>query len=120
MTINEQTRALVQALKDSPEYESFKQKQDKLKEDDTAKKMVADLRKIQWKIEKQKISGLEIPREDDEQLTRLMEVINLNTVVKEYLEVEYKFSVILNDIQKIIGEAMQEIFTPELWALDDN
>ena len=119
MTIHDHAHALVKALKDSPEFENFKQKQAKLQDDSTARKMVADLRKVQWKIERQRITGLEIAHEDDEQLTRLMEVINLNIIVKEYLEVEYKFSIILNDVQKIIGEAMQEIFTPELWELEE-
>lgn len=115
MNIYDCAHALVKAIKSSPEYKNFKAAQEKLQEDSGAKKMVGDLRKIQWNIQKQKISGIEIAPEQEEQLSRLLEVVNLNLVVKEYLEAEYKFSIILTDIQKIIGEAMQDILSPEIW-----
>jgi cell fate (sporulation/competence/biofilm development) regulator YlbF (YheA/YmcA/DUF963 family) len=119
MNILDHAHALVKALKVSPEYREFKRRQEKLQKDKDAKQMLVDLRKVQWKIEKQKISGQQPTPEDDEQLNRIMGVVSSNDTVKEYLEGEYKFSVILNDIQKILGEAMQEIFTPELWENDE-
>lgn len=115
MNIYDCAHALVKAIKSSPEYKNFKTAQEKLQEDSDAKKMVGDLRKIQWNMQKQKISGIEIAPEQEEQLSRLLEVVNLNLVVKEYLEAEYKFSIILTDIQKIIGEAMQDILSSEIW-----
>jgi cell fate (sporulation/competence/biofilm development) regulator YlbF (YheA/YmcA/DUF963 family) len=120
MNIYDCTHALVEAIKSSSEYENFKAVQKKLQEDSSAKKMLTDLRQAQWNLQKQKISGIEVASEQEERLSRLLEVVNLNFVVKEYLEAEYKFSIILNDIQKIIGEAMQEIIPPEIWDQDEN
>jgi cell fate (sporulation/competence/biofilm development) regulator YlbF (YheA/YmcA/DUF963 family) len=120
MTIRDHANALVKALKASPEYKEFKKKQDKLQKDKDARQMLSDLRKTQWKIEKQKISGQQPTPKDDEQLNIIMEAVSGNAIVKDYLEGEYKFSVILNDIQKILGEAMQEFFTPEMWENDED
>ena len=94
--------------------------QDKLQTDSIAKKMLADLRKTQWNMQKQKLSGLEVAPEQEAQLSRLLEVINLNLIVKEYLEAEYRFSILLTDIQKIIGEAMQDIISPEIWGQEED
>ncbi len=116
MNIYDYAHALVKAIKASPEYKKFKIVQDKLQDDSSAKKMLADLRKTQWDLQKQKLSGLEVAPEQEEQLSRLLEVINLNLIVKEYLEAEYRFSILLTDIQKIIGEAMQDIISPEIWG----
>jgi len=120
VTIYDYAHALVKAIKASPEYKNFKNVQEKLQKDSGAKRMLADLRKTQWNLQKQKLSGLEIAPEQEEQLSRLLEVINLNLVVKEYLEAEYRFSIVLTDIQKIIGEAMQDIISPELWDQEED
>ncbi|NLX91951.1 MAG: hypothetical protein GXZ07_10305 [Firmicutes bacterium] len=120
MNIYDCAHALVKAIKSSPEYKNFKAAKEKLQEDSDAKKMISDLRKIQWNMQKQKISGIEIAPEQEKQLSRLLEVANLNLVVKEYLEAEYKFSIILTDIQKIISEAMQDILSSEIWEQVEN
>ena len=120
MNIYDCAHALVKAIKSSPEYKNFKAAKEKLQEDSDAKKMISDLRKIQWNMQKQKISGIEIAPEQEKQLSRLLEVANLNLVVKEYLEAEYNFSIILTDIQKIISEAMQDILSSEIWEQVEN
>ncbi len=120
MNIYDCAHALVKAIKSSPEYKNIKAAKEKLQEDSDAKKMISDLRKIQWNMQKQKISGIEIAPEQEKQLSRLLEVANLNLVVKEYLEAEYKFSIILTDIQKIISEAMQDILSSEIWEQVEN
>ncbi len=120
MNIYDSAHALVKAIRSSPEYKSFKAVQEKLQEDSNAKKMLTDLRQMQWNVQKQKISGIEPAPGQEEKLSRLLEVVNLNLVVKEYLEAEYRFSIILNDIQKIIGEAMQDIVSPEIWDQDED
>ena len=119
MNIYDHAHALVKAIKASPEYKKFINVQEKLQADSSAKRMLTDLRKVQWDLQKQKLSGLETAPEQEEQLSRLLEVINLNLVVKEYLEAEYRLSILLTDIQKIIGEAMKGIISPELWDLDE-
>jgi len=120
MSIHDHAHALIGALKASPEYKEFKKKQEKLLRDNVAKQMLADLRRIQWKIEQQRMSGQQPTPEDELQINSIMEAISTNTLVKEYLEGEYKFSVILIDVQKILGEAMQEFFNTELWENEED
>ncbi len=116
MNVYDHAYALAKAIKVSPEYKNFLHAKEKLDGDSSAKEMLTDFRKNQIELQKQKLSGIEVAPEQEERLNRLMEVINLNMTVKEYLEAEYRFSIMLTDIQKIIGEAMEDILDiePEL------
>lgn len=111
MNVYDYAHSLAKAIKLSPEYVSFKESQDKLEEDQGAKEMLTDFRKSQLELQKQKMSGLEVAPEQEQRLAQRWEIINLNLIVKDYLEAEYRFSVMLTDVQKIIGEALADILT---------
>lgn len=114
MNIYDHAHALSKAIKASPEYKKFKMAKEKLENDSSAREMLNDFRKAQLEIQKQRISGKEVEPQQEERLKQLMDIIKLNLIIKEYLEAEYRFSVMLADIQKIIGEAMEDLLPPAL------
>lgn len=114
MNIYDYAHGLVNAIKNSSEYKQFKEALDKLENDPGAKEMLQDFRKNQWELEKQKFSGVDISPEQEEKLKRMIEVISLNLTAKEYMEAEYRLSIILADVQKIISEALGEL-APMNW-----
>jgi cell fate (sporulation/competence/biofilm development) regulator YlbF (YheA/YmcA/DUF963 family) len=114
VNVYDHAHALAKAIKSSPEYKNFIKCQEKLEKDPHAKEMLTDFQKTQWELQKQKMSGLEVAPEQEKRLTQMWEVISLNMVVKEYLEREYHFSVMLADVQKIIGEALKDIISQEI------
>ncbi|NLJ56964.1 MAG: YlbF family regulator [Firmicutes bacterium] len=118
MNVYDHAHALAKAIKSSPEYKEFMKCQEGLEDDPHAKEMLTNFRKKQWELQKQKISGLEVSPEQEKHLTQIWEIISLNTVVKEYLEKEYHFSIMLADMQKIIGDALQDIVILETPAAD--
>ncbi len=83
-------------------------------DDSAAREMLIDFRKEQFRLQKQKLSGLEIAPEQGEKLERLFEVLNLNLTVKRFLDAEFRFSRLIGDIQNIIGEATAELIDPAL------
>ncbi|NMB36139.1 MAG: YlbF family regulator [Firmicutes bacterium] len=111
MNVYDYAHSLAKAIKASPEYIGFKKCQDKLEEDQSAKEMLTDFRKSQLELQKQKMSGLEVAPEQEQNLAQRWEIINMNLLIKEYLEAEYRFSVMLTDVQKIIGEALADILS---------
>jgi cell fate (sporulation/competence/biofilm development) regulator YlbF (YheA/YmcA/DUF963 family) len=113
MNIYDHAHVLAKAIKSSPEYKAFKNALENLEKDSAAKEMLADFRKSQWELQQQKISGLEIAPEQEERLSKVWEVIRLNLVVREYLETEYRFSVLFSDVQKIIGEPLENFMALE-------
>jgi len=110
---------LAKALKESDELKELKKAQQELKADGTAKKMVLDLRGKQMELQRQKLSGVEVSREQEERLEKLLEVVNMNMVAKRFIEAEYRAIVLLQDVQKIIGEATSEIYDEELMNIPE-
>jgi len=114
MSVYNHAHVLAKAIKGTAEFKNFLKAKEKLNQDKSAKEMLADFRKAQWELQKQKMSGLEIAPEQEKRLSYLLEIIGLNLVVKDFLEAEYRFSVMVTDIQKIIGEVMEPLLTADL------
>jgi cell fate (sporulation/competence/biofilm development) regulator YlbF (YheA/YmcA/DUF963 family) len=116
MNVYDCAHALAKAIKTSPEFKQFKKAGEKIQKDASAKKMLTDLRKAQLELQKQKMSGLEVAPDQEKRLSQMFEVVNLNQVVKEYMETEYRFSIILTDIQDIISRSMENIINAGIFA----
>lgn len=115
---------LTKALRESPEFIEYGEAQKLMANDSAAREMLIDFRKEQFRLQKQKLSGLEVAPEQIEKLEKLFEVLNLNLTVKRFLDAEFRFSRLIGDVQKIIGEATADLMDPELLqqfgeALDD-
>ncbi len=108
---------LAKSLKESEEFKELIKAQKEIKADETAKKMLLDLRSKQMELQRQKLSGIEVSNEQEEKLKKLLEVVNMNMVAKRFLEAEYKVAVLLQDVQKIIGEATDRIYDEELMGI---
>lgn len=105
---------LAKALRESPEFKGYGEAQVLLAKDSSAREMLVDFRKEQFRLQKQQLSGLEVAPEQLEKLDKLFEVLNLNLTVKRFLEEEFRFSRLIGDIQRIINEAAGDILDSEL------
>ena len=117
MTPHDAAHALAKSLRESPDFKELKEAQTSLKADQSAVNMLTDFRKEQFEIQKQQLSGVEVSPEQEKKLEKLFEVISLNALIKRFLQAEYRVAVLLQDVQKIIGDATEEIIDPELLAL---
>ncbi len=105
---------LAKALRESPEFKEMKEAQEAVKTDSSAKEMLLDFRKEQFSMHKKQLTGEEISTEQKDKLEKLFDVVSMNTLIKRLLDAEYKVSIMLQDIQKIISEANSEIYDEEL------
>ena len=71
-------------------------------------KMVREFQLKQWEIREAQMLEHEISEEKQQELERLYSLVSINPTAREYLEAEFEVSRIVNDIQKIIGEAIQD------------
>jgi cell fate (sporulation/competence/biofilm development) regulator YlbF (YheA/YmcA/DUF963 family) len=120
MNPHDAAHALAKALRESTDFKELKDAQTSLKADKSAVSMLTDFRKEQFEIQKQQLSGVEIAPEQEKKLEKLFEVISLNTLIKRFLQAEYRVAVLLQDVQKIIGEATEEVIDSELLALPED
>lgn len=105
---------LTKALRESAEFKEYGEAQKLMADDSAAREMLIDFRKEQFRLQKQKLSGLELAPEQSEKLERLFEVLNLNLTVKRFLEAEFRFSRLIGDMQNIISEATADLLDPAL------
>lgn len=108
---------LAKALRESADFKELKDAQSALKADQSARNMLIDFRTEQLELQKQQISGVEVSPEQEKKLENLFEVINMNALIKRFLQAEYRAAILLRDIHKIIGDATDEVIDPELMAL---
>ncbi len=114
MNVYDHAHALAKAITLSPEFRDYQKSHEKLENDKGAKEMLGDFRKSQWELQQQKMSGIEVAPEQEKRLAQALEIINLNQVLKDYLEKEYRFSIMLTDIQKIIASPLEDLIAQEI------
>lgn len=106
MSAYDTVNKLARELQESEEYKKFVLVKQKILEDDTNSKMIQDLQNKQWEIQQAQILGGEVSAEKQQELESLYSLLSLNPSTREYLEAEFRFSCLINDIQKVIGEAV--------------
>jgi cell fate (sporulation/competence/biofilm development) regulator YlbF (YheA/YmcA/DUF963 family) len=97
---------LARALKECPEYHAFQNARTRLKAKPAALEMVKDFQKKRLDLQAIVFQGKEPPKEQKEALERLLGVIQGDADVRDYLMAEERFGVIVNDVSKIISDAI--------------
>lgn len=108
MGANELAQELARTLKESEEFRQFNESKKKVMSDSNNHKMVREFQMKQWEIREAKMLDHEISEEKQQELERLYSLVSLNPTAREYLEAEFEVSRMVNDIQRIIGEAIQD------------
>ncbi|NMA86736.1 MAG: YlbF family regulator [Tissierellia bacterium] len=97
---------LARAIKDSDEYKSFMERKDALEENERNKEMVEDFQEQILQLQIDYMSGKDIDEEEIEKIGKLEEVLTLNPIINSYFQAELRFSQMIQDINGIIGEAI--------------
>lgn len=106
MKVYEKARELVEALKQEEIYAEFVKWQHKVFADPRLKETLLALRRHEFELHRQQLKGKEVSEEEKDNLRRLYESARQDEVIKRYLDVEYRFSRMMLDIQKIINDAV--------------
>ncbi|HZW82892.1 MAG TPA: YlbF family regulator [Candidatus Deferrimicrobium sp.] len=99
---------LATALNTSEEYRAFLAAKEKVKTDAANTKMLADFQLKQFELQQLQMLGQEISQDKQQELERSYSLLSLNPSIKEYLEAEFRFSRLINDVQKILADGIQE------------
>lgn len=102
MSVYDTANRLAKEIKSSEEYESYQKIREKILDNDSTKKMLKDYMKLQMKFQSRKMSGEDLSEEEQQELDRLKNLVDINSDVKKYLQSEYQMSQMLNDLQNIL------------------
>lgn len=112
MNVHDYAHSLARALKESTEYRAFRAAKDRVKDNSAARQMIDDFHKKQIELQSLALQGKEPTREQQEPLQRLYGVIQGHADVREFLAAEQRLGVLLSDIYKIIGDAVDLELAP--------
>lgn len=97
---------LKRAIMNSNEYKNYVEKKKIVYSNEKNKDMIEDFRKQALELQMKQLSGKEVDKKEIEKLKNLEDILRLNPTINEFLLAEYRFSQLVQDITKIIGEAI--------------
>lgn len=100
---------LAQALSNCDEFLKLKQAHQAVDAQPTAKQMVEDFHKRQFELMQAEANGQSPSQAQMEQLQKLYEIISINSLAREYLSAEMRFSRLMADIQQILSGALEDL-----------
>ncbi len=109
MEVYDNVHKLATSIKNSKEYIEYKEIKEKMKEYPEIKAQIDEFEKIRYE---EQLLGLQGEQQSPEKMAKLQELYKIlvdNPDVKEYFEKEVKFNVMIADVNKIIGEAIQDV-----------
>lgn len=104
----DKARELRRAIEDSDIFKKFKEAKKSLEADESAKKMVDDFREKQFALQKRELLGEEVKDEDTEKLQELFRILSMNSLAASYLQAEFSYAQMMNEISEILAEMMEQ------------
>lgn len=109
MLVHDKAHELARALRQAPEFQALLAAQGKLNADALSHKMFRDYRQKEIAYQTAVMAGQSPNEAEVQSLQKLAEIVNLNSLVREYIQAEARFGVIFADVQRIMGDAVKEI-----------
>lgn len=109
MNVYDTVNQLAREIKESEEYIEYKKTKEMIKEKPELKEKLNDFEKARYETQVATMKGEEPSKEQIENLQKIYLELIQNDITKKYLDTELKFNTMLSDINKILGEAVQDI-----------
>ena len=106
MNVYNEAHELTQAIKESQEYIQFEAAKTKVKQNPELDKNLADFRQKQISIQAAQMMGQQMDPNEMAQLQTLYGILMSDPLAAEYMQCEMRFSIMINDVMKIIGEVV--------------
>ena len=103
----DKARELARAITESDEFKKFQAAKLGLEADDSAKSMIEDFQKKQFELQKKQMMGEELKDEDSQKIQELYGILSLNKVAGEFLQAEFGYARMMQDVMKILQDVLE-------------
>ncbi|MDR1474013.1 MAG: YlbF family regulator [Lactobacillales bacterium] len=110
MNIYDTANQLERELRSLPEYTALKEEIIKVKADSKAAELFEEFKKMQKNLEQKMLKGEMPTSEEQTKMQEVAEKIDKNEVLSTMLQKERAFSMIVEDVMKLIQAPVQEIY----------
>ncbi len=98
---------LSRAIKGSDEFREYKKAKEAVDKDEAKKTISDEFRKTQLEVQGMKAFGQDVSEEQMKKLQDLYNLVAMDEQVKGLMELEQRLGQMLNDIHRIIGDALK-------------
>ena len=109
MNVYDTVNRLAQEIKDSEEFKSYKRYKGIIKSNEEVNKKIKKFETLRYEIQISAMQGLDINQEKEKELQEVYTELLSKENVKEYFDAEFKFNILLADVNKIIGDAVKDV-----------
>ncbi len=106
MNVYDQAHGLAKAIKESEEFKQYDALKKVLDQNEELSKMVKDFQTKQFELQAKQMMGEQMPEDMMQQIQSLYQIIMTDPTASQYMQAEMRFSLMMNDVYKILGEVM--------------
>lgn len=111
MNVYDTVNKLAQEIKDSEEFKNYKGYKELVKANKEVSEMINKFEALRYEIQISAMQGLEVNKDKEKELQDIYAELLSKENVKEYFEAEFKFNILLADVNKIIGDSVKEVLS---------
>ena len=105
MNVYDQAHQLATAIKESEECKQYNAVRKKLEANPELESAVKDFMKKQFEFQTNQLMGKELDQEEFMKLQQLSAVLMQDPLTSEYFQCQMRFSTMMSDVYKIVGDA---------------
>ena len=98
-------------LRELQEFKTVKESFEAIHADETAKALFDEFRTVNIELQQKQFSGQEITEEDIQKAQELGQKVSENEHIKALMEAEQRLNTIMKDINRIITNPLQELYS---------
>lgn len=106
MNVYDEAHGLAKAIKESQEFKHYSELREKVEANESVNEMLKNFQQKQMELQAKAMMGEELGEEFQTTLQNLYGILAKDPLAAEYLQAEMQFSMMMNDVYKILGEAI--------------
>ena len=106
MNVYDEAHGLARAIKESNEFKEFDRMRQEVEKDPEVSQMLGELQKLQIELQTAQMTGGQPDQNALSRLQSLSTMLATKPLAAKFMQTEAAFSVMMNDVFKIIGEAV--------------
>ena len=109
MNVYDTVNKLAQEIKASEEFTNYKKYKDIVKSNQEVSEMINKFEALRYEIQISAMQGVEVNKDKEKELQDIYTTLLSKENIKEYFEAEFKFNILLADVNKIIGDSVKDV-----------
>ena len=106
MNVYDQAHGLAKAIKECEEFKQFDQLQKLVDQNAELSAALKDFQAKQLEVQAKQMMGEQVGPEAMQQIQELSQIMMRDPLAAQYLQAQMRFSLMMNDVYKILGEVM--------------